>query len=136
MESQFTDTIFAAVIGALAVALGTVLNQVLNIWSDARVKTADIQREISTSASICLGRLVKMRMTLERGETEVFDREKYYFGSDTDRYLKAIASRKKLLDNERDIYEQMSVVLVGSIPPGEVSDHLETLISSLEGLIT
>ena len=136
MESQFTDTILAAVIGALAVALGTVLNQVLNIWSDAKVKTADIQREVSTSASICLGRLVKMRMALERSETEIFDQEKYYFGSDTDRYLKAIASRKKLLDNERDIYEQMSLLLVGSIPLVEAPDHLESLITALEGLIT
>jgi hypothetical protein len=136
MEVTFNDTILAAVIGVLAVAVGTILNQVLAIWSDTRNKKRELETAISTSAAICLDRLIKMKLAIGKNDSKAFDHEKDCFGVDTDRFLEAISSRKKIQAKERQIYEEMCRILMGMHPESELERQLENTISTLDEMIS
>lgn len=136
MGLTFNDTILAAVIGVLAVAVGTILNQILTIWSDTRKKKQELETAISTSASICLDRLIKMKLAIGKNDSKAFDHEKDSFEVDTDRFLKAISSRKKIQAKERQIYEKMCQILMGMHPENELEGQLENTISTLDEMIS
>lgn len=136
MELTLNDTILAAVIGVLAVAVGTILNQILAIWSDSRKKKRELETAISSSATICLDRLIKMKLAIGKNDSMAFDHEKDRFEVDTVRFLEAISSRQKIQAEERQIYEKMCQILMGMHPENELEGQIENTISTLEEMIS
>ena len=133
--ADLLDTLLPALIGMIGIVTGALITSWLSTNANQSEKQREIMREISSSSTVCLGRLLKIEMARETNAETIINDEMWHLGSDSDRYLNAISKTPDLAESEIQIYQRLARLLVGEVKMNEIDNHIGNLINDLRNQV-